>query len=363
MSEPTPLFQPIAAGPLSLKNRIAMAPMTRSRAIGNIPNSIMRDYYLQRGGAGLIITEGTSPSPEGLGYARIPGLFNQAQADGWRDIANAVHTVGARLVVQLMHTGRIGHALNLPEGSQLIGPSAVAAAGQMWTDQKGLQDHPVPVEMTEADIAKAIGEYVDASRRAVAAGFDGVELHGANGYLIDQFLNTKSNRRADRWGGSVENRIRFAVEVAKAVAAAIGADRVGIRISPHGVYNDLAPDAEMDTLYLALVRALDSLGIAFVHFVDVGAMGAPEPKPALRKALREAFHGAFILNGGYDGAKAEADLAAAAGDFVAFGKPFISNPDLVTKLKAGAPLRPADPETFFTPGERGYTDYPAGLAA
>jgi len=262
-----------------------------------------------------------------------------------------------------MHTGRIGHPDNMLPGARIVAPSAVAAAGQMWTDQKGLQDHPVPVEMTEADIAKAIGEYVDASKRAIAAGFDGVELHGANGYLIDQFLNTKSNRRTDRWGGSVENRIRFAVEVAKAVAAAIGADRVGMRISPHGVYNDVAPDAGMDALYLALVGELGRIGTAFVHFIDVGAMGAPEPKPRLRKALRAAFDGAFILNGGYDGAKAEADLAASTGDFIAFGKPFVSNPDLVAKLRAGAALRPADPATFFTPGEQGYTDYPLGIAA
>ena len=350
-------------GRLTLPNRVVMAPMTRSRAIGNVPNDLMARYYAERAGAGLVVTEGVAPSADGLGYPRIPGIFTDEQQAGWRKVTDAVHAKGGRIVVQLMHTGRIGHPDNMLPGARLVAPSAVAAAGQMWTDQKGLQDHPVPVEMTEADIAKAIGEYVDASRRAIAAGFDGVELHGANGYLIDQFLNTKSNRRADRWGGSLENRTRFAVEVAKAVAAAIGPDRVGIRISPHGVYNDLAPDAEMDALYLALVRALDLLKIAFVHFVDVGAMGAPEPKPALRKALREAFHGAFILNGGYDGAKAEADLAAGAGDFVAFGKPFISNPDLVAKLKAGAPLRPADPETFFTPGERGYTDYPAGLAA
>jgi N-ethylmaleimide reductase len=357
------LLSPGKLGRLTLPNRVVMAPMTRSRAIGNVPNDLMAKYYADRADAGLLVTEGVAPSADGLGYPRIPGLFTDQQQAGWRKVTDAVHAKGGRIVVQLMHTGRIGHPDNMQPGARVLAPSAVAAAGQMWTDQKGLQDHPVPLEMTDADIAKAIAEFVDASRRAIAAGFDGVELHGANGYLIDQFLNTKSNRRTDRWGGSVDNRARFAVEVAKAVAAAIGPDRVGIRISPHGVYNDLAPDAEMDSLYLALVRALDALGIAFVHFVDVGAMGAPESKFALRKGLREAFHGAFILNGGYDGAKAEADLAAAAGDFVAFGKPFISNPDLVAKLKTGAALLPADPATFFTPGEQGYTDYPLGLAA
>ncbi len=357
------LFSAGTLGKLTLRNRIVMAPMTRSRAIGNVPNDLMVKYYADRADAGLIITEGVAPSADGLGYSRIPGLFTDAQQAGWKKVTDAVHAKGGRIVVQFMHTGRIGHPDNMLPGARMVAPSAVAAAGQMWTDQKGLQDHPVPVEMTEADIAKAIGEFVDASKRAIAAGFDGVELHGANGYLIDQFLNAKSNRRTDRWGGSVENRIRFAVEVAKAVAAAIGPERVGIRISPHGVYNDMAPDAEMDALYLALLRALNPLGIAFVHFIDVGVMGAPESKPVLRKALREAFDGAFILNGGYDGAKAEADLAASTGDFVAFGKPFVSNPDLVAKLKAGTALRMADPATFFTPGEKGYTDYPVGLAA
>ncbi len=357
------LFSAGKLGTLTLPNRIVMAPMTRSRATGNVPNDLMARYYADRAGAGLIVTEGVAPSADGLGYPRIPGLFTDEQQAGWKKVTEAVHAKGGRIVVQLMHTGRIGHPDNMPPGSRVVAPSAVAAAGQIWTDAKGLQDHPVPAEMTEADIAKAIGEHVDAARRAIAAGFDGVELHGANGYLIDQFLNAKSNRRTDRWGGSVENRIRFAVEVAKAVAAAIGPERVGLRISPYGVYNDLAPDAGMDALYLALVRALNPIGIACVHFVDVGVMGAPESKPVLRRQLREAFHGAFILNGGYDGAKAEADLAASAGDFVAFGKPFISNADLVAKLKSGAALRPADAATFFTPGEPGYTDYPVGTAA
>ncbi len=357
------LFSAGKLGKLALRNRIVMAPMTRSRAIGNVPNDLMVKYYADRADAGLIITEGVAPSADGLGYPRIPGLFTHAQQAGWKKVTDAVHAKGGRIVVQLMHTGRIGHPDNMLPGARLVAPSAVAAAGQMWTDQKGLQPHPVPVEMAEADIAQAIAEFVDASKRAIAAGFDGVELHGANGYLIDQFLNAKSNRRTDRWGGSVENRSRFAVEVAKAVAAAIGPDRLGIRISPYGVYNDVAPDAEMDAVYLALMRALNAIGIAYVHFVDVGVMGAPESKPVLRNALRGAFDGAFILNGGYDVAKAEADLAASAGDFIAFGKPFVSNPDLVAKLRTGAALRPADPATFFTPDEKGYTDYPADLAA
>ena len=278
-------------------------------------------------------------------------------------MTDGVHRAGGRIFVQFMHTGRVGHPANLPAGARIVAPSAIAAPGQMWTDGEGMQPHPVPVEMTEADIAKAIGEFAAAAKRAIAAGFDGVELHGANGYLIDQFLNTASNQRTDRWGGSVENRIRFAVEVAKAAVAAIGAGRVGLRISPYGVFNGMAPDAEMDALYLRLVDEMNALGIAYIHVVDHSSMGAPEPSPALKAAIRAAFKGRYILSGGYDGARATADLDAGRGDLVAFGRPFISNPDLVRKLASGAALTAADPATFYTPGEAGYTDYPVGLAA
>jgi len=278
-------------------------------------------------------------------------------------VTDGVHRSGGRIFVQFMHTGRVGHPANLPAGARIVAPSAIAAPGQMWTDSAGMQPHPVPAAMDEADIAKAIGEFAAAAKRAVAAGFDGIELHGANGYLIDQFLNTASNQRADRWGGSLENRIRFAVEVAKAAIAAIGAGRVGLRISPYGVFNGMAPDAEMDALYLRLVEEMNALGIAYIHVVDHSSMGAPEPSPALKAAIRAAFKGRYILSGGYDAARATADLDAGRGDLVAFGRPFISNPDLVSKLASGAALAPADPATFYTPGEHGYTDYPVGVAA
>ncbi len=268
-----------------------MAPMTRSRAIGNVPNALMEKFYADRAAAGLLITEGVAPSPDGLGYARIPGLFNDEQEQGWKRVTDGVHRAGGRIFVQFMHTGRVGHPANLPAGARIVAPSAIAAPGQMWTDGEGMQPHPVPVEMTEADIAKAIGEFAAAAKRAIAAGFDGIELHGANGYLIDQFLNTASNQRTDRWGGSVENRIRFAVEVAKAAVAAIGAERVGMRISPYGVFNGMAPDAEMDALYLRLVDEMNALGIAYIHVVDHSSMGAPEPSPALKAAIRAAFKG------------------------------------------------------------------------
>ncbi|MDN0077422.1 alkene reductase [Crenobacter sp. SG2303] len=351
------LFTPTQLGSLPLKNRIVMAPLTRSRAIGNLPNELMAQYYRLRADAGLIITEGTSPSPNGLGYPRIPGLFNEEQVQGWRRVTDGVHQAGGRIFVQLMHTGRVSHPANMPAGASVLAPSAVAVPGEMWTDTDGMQPHPVPREMSEADIAQSIAEYAASAKLAIEAGFDGVELHAANGYLIDQFLNTASNQRHDRWGGSVENRIRFAVEVARATVAAIGAERVGMRISPYGVFNAQVPDAEMDALYLRLIDELNTLGLLYIHIVDHSAMGAPEVSPELKANIRAAFNGQYILSGGYDVARANADLDAQRGDLVAFGRPFISNPDLVAKLKLGQELVAPDFSTFYTPGEKGYTDY------
>jgi len=351
------LFTPATLGKLQLKNRVVMAPMTRSRATGNVPNALMEKYYGLRAAAGLIITEGTSPSPNGLGYARIPGLFSSEQVAGWRKVTDAVHGAGGKIFVQLMHTGRVSHPANMAAGTRIVAPSAVALAGDMWTDSNGMQPYPVPGEMTEEDIATAIAEYANAAKRAIEAGFDGVELHAANGYLIDQFLNTATNQRPDQWGGSVENRIRFAVEVAKAAAAQIGAERVGMRISPYGVFNGAVPDAKMDALYLRLVEELNAVGLAYIHVVDHSSMGAPQVSPELKANIRANFKGKYILSGGYDAARANADLDAQKGDLVAFGRPFISNPDLVVKLQSGAALTPPDMSTFYTPGEKGYTDY------
>lgn len=351
------LFSPTKLGNLPLKNRIVMAPLTRNRAIGNVPNELMTKYYRQRAEAGLIITEGTSPSPNGLGYARIPGLFNEAQAEGWRHVTDGVHQAGGKIFVQLMHTGRVSHPDNLPSGARILAPSAIALAGDMWTDTNGMQPHPVPLAMSEVDITESINEYAASAKLAMQAGFDGIELHAANGYLIDQFLNTAANQRQDQWGGSVENRIRFAIEVAKATVAAIGAEHVGMRISPYGVFNAMAPDAEIDTLYLRLIDELNKLGLLYIHVVDHSAIGAPEVSPALKASIRAAFKGQYILSGGYERERAEADIEAQRGDLVAFGRPFISNPDLVAKLKSGHQLVPPDASTFYTPGEKGYTDY------
>lgn len=351
------LFTPTTLGKLQLKNRVVMSPMTRSRAIGNVPNELMEKYYKLRADAGLIITEGTSPSPNGLGYARIPGVFSDAQVQGWRRVTNAVHAAGGKIFVQLMHTGRVSHPANMPDGCKVLAPSAIAAPGDMWTDSNGMQPQPVPSAMSETDITQAIAEYANAAKRAIEAGFDGVELHGANGYLIDQFLNTASNQRTDQWGGSVENRIRFAVEVAKASVAAIGADRVGMRISPYGVFNGMASDAKMDALYLRLIGELNNIGLLYIHIVDHSSMGAPEVSPELKAKIRANFKGKYILSGGYDMTRANADLDAQRGDLVAFGRPFIANPDLVQKMQSGAALAAPDSSTFYTPGEKGYTDY------
>ena len=243
------LFSSYLLGKAELKNRIVMAPMTRSRAIGNIPNDLNATYYGQRSGAGLIITEGTSPSPNGLGYSRIPGVFSKEQVEGWKKVTTAVHTKGGKIFVQLMHTGRISHQLNLPKGALVLAPSAVKPAGQMWTDSDGMQDFPTPKEMSSAELFRAKEEFVTASKNAIEAGFDGVELHGANGYLLEQFISPVSNQRTDNYGRSIENRCRFVIEVAEAVCAAIGKDKVGIRFSPYGVESEMPHYPKIDEKY------------------------------------------------------------------------------------------------------------------
>ena len=353
------LFEPFGARSLQLKNRVVMAPMTRSRAVeANTPNALMAEYYGQRASAGLIITEGTSPSPNGLGYARIPGLFNDAQLRGWKAVTDAVHAQGAKIFVQLMHTGRVAHVANLPAGAEVLGPMAEACPGEMYTDAKGMQPHSLPRAMGERDIAHAVGEYANAAKRALEAGFDGVELHAANGYLIEQFLNANVNRRSDGYGGTIAGRNRFAIEVSRAVVTAIGADRVGIRLSPYGVFNNTGAYPEVEAQYLSLARELSAIGLLYLHLVDHSAMGAP-PVPAEFKAkLRSAFDGLFIPAGGFDRASAESALAEKRADLVAFGRPFLANPDLVERMRAGAALNAPDMATFYTPGPKGYTDYP-----
>lgn len=353
------LYSPTALGPLSLQNHLVMAPLTRNRALGNVPNALMQQYYAQRASAGLIVTEGTSPSPNGLGYPRIPGIFSEAQVVGWKRIADAVHAKGAKMFVQLMHTGRISHPLNLPAGARVLAPSAVAAAGEMYTDAEGLKPHPAPEAMTEADIRSTIAEYAQAARNAVAAGMDGVELHAANGYLLEQFIRPNSNQRHDRYGGSIEQRARFVIEVAEAAIAAIGKDRVGIRLSPFGVFNDMPLYDAMAADYAWLAGRLNTLGLVYIHLVDHSAMGAPVVPDSIKKTFRDTFKRTLILSGGYDAKRAQADLAAGKADLIAVGRPFLANPDLVTRWKTGAAVNAPNPATFYTSGPEGYVDYPA----
>ena len=357
------LFEPFSSPALKLKNRVVMAPLTRSRAVdANTPNDLMAEYYAQRAGAGLIITEGTSPSPNGLGYARIPGLFNAAHVAGWRKTTDAVHAHGAKIFVQLMHTGRVSHQVNLPAGAKVVGPVAVALEGDMYTDAQGMQPHTTPHAMTAEDIQAAVGEYVNAARLAVEAGFDGIELHAANGYLLEQFLNANVNTRTDAYGGSAGNRNRFVLEVARATVAAIGAHRVGIRVSPYGAFNGTGAFEGVEEQYLALAQELGALNLAYIHLVDHSAMGAPEVPAAFKAKLRTAFGGTFIASGGFGRDSAEQALKEGRGDLVAFGRPWISNPDLIERMKAGVALNDPDPSTFYTPGAKGYTDYPRANA-
>ncbi len=353
------LFDTFPLRSQSLKNRTVMAPMTRSRAVdANTPNPLMAEYYGQRASAGLIVTEGVSPSPNGLGYARIPGLFNAAQVAGWRLVTDAVHANGGRIVVQFMHTGRVAHAANLPAGAEVVGPMASACPGEMYTDAQGMQPHSAPRAMSEADIAHAVAEFAQAARLAIEAGFDGIELHAANGYLIEQFLNANVNQRSDGYGGSVAGRNRFALEVARACVQAIGAERVGIRLSPYGVFNSTGAYADVEAQYVALVQELSAMGLMYLHVLDHSAMGAPPVPAALKAQLRSLFAGPFILAGGFDRDSAEAALAAGQADLIAFARAFLANPDLVKRMQSGAALNAPDMTTFYTPGPKGYTDYP-----
>lgn len=357
------LFDSYQLGNIQLQNRVVMAPMTRSRAIDNVPNDLMVEYYRQRSGAGLIITEGTSPSPNGLGYPRIPGAFSSAQVQGWKKVTDAVHQGGAKIFLQIMHTGRVGHPHNVPAETEIVGTTTTAVEGEMYTDQAGPQPYPSAQLMTDEDIQEAIQAYVETSKNAIEAGFDGVELHGANGYLIEQFLNPNVNELSNDYNGSYQARAKFAIEVAQKVSEAIGSEKTGIRLSPYGVFNGTGPFEGIEEEYGYLAEELGKLKLAYIHIVDHSSMGAPEVPRSIKDKIREAFGGTIIISGGYDRERAEQDLADGLGHLVAFGRPFISNPDLVQRMKEGAELQQPNPDTFYTPGEEGYTDYPPLEAA
>ncbi|MGB5445137.1 MAG: alkene reductase [Psychromonas sp.] len=352
------LLSPAKLGPYQLQNHLVMSPMTRNRAIGNVPNELMAEYYAQRATAGLIVSEGTSPSENGLGYPRIPGIFSAAQVAGWGRVTQAVHAKGAKIFVQLMHTGRIAHPLNLPEGARMFAPSAVAAEGEMFTDAQGMKPHPIPMAMSGDDIINTQKEFVKAAENAIAAGFDGVELHSANGYLLEQFIRPNSNLRTDQYGGSIENRARFVVEVVAATAAAIGKDKVGIRLSPFGVFNDMPLYDAMEADYTYLTEKLNALGIVYLHIVDHSSMGAPVVPDTMKKTMRRLFKQTLILSGGYDAARGEKDLTAGNGDLIAVGRPFLANPDLPARWQTNSPLNTPDMDTFYSADAKGYTDYP-----
>lgn len=356
---PSLLLSSTQLGPLTLANRAVMSPMTRSRAVeANTPNDLMAQYYAQRADAGLIITEGTSPSPNGTGYARIPGLWNEHQATAWKKITDGVHARGGHIFVQLMHTGRVGHPANLPAGGAVLAPSAVPLEGKMHTDAQGPQPYPTARAMTSQEVEAAIAEFVTAARLAVTAGFDGVELHGANGYLMEQFLSPQTNQRTDEWGGSIVKRQAFVVKASKAVADAIGGERVGIRLSPYGANAGMKPYPEVDETYLTLVPQLLAAGLQYIHVVDHSAMGAPAVPESLKQQMRKAWTHTFILAGGLSGETGEARLQEGNADLVAFGRAFLANPDLIARLRNNLPLNPPDMATLYTPGPKGYTDYP-----
>lgn len=356
------LFEPVTVGTWTLNNRIAMAPMTRNRAgTAGVPRDITATYYRQRATAGLIITEGVQPSAAGQGYLNTPGLHTPRQIEGWRRVADAVHEEGGRIVAQIMHAGRIAHPDN-KDGHETVAPSAVAAPGEIFT-ARGLKPHPVPRALETAEVASVIGEYAHAARSAVEAGLDGVELHSANGYLLHQFLAPSTNRRTDAYGGSATARARFVIEVAHAVAEAIGGERVGIRISPaanlHGAVED--DPAETAATYRALIDGIAPLGLAYLHTIG-------DPAGPLLADLRTRFGGPLIVNDGWepvtDEKTARRRVRSGQADLVAVGRAFIANPDLVWRWQNHAPVNEADSATFYGGDTRGYTDYPrAGRGA
>jgi N-ethylmaleimide reductase len=354
----TTLFDPIRVGDLDLGNRIVMAPLTRNRAApGQVPSELAVEYYRQRASAGLIITEASQVSPEGQGYLDTPGIYSAEQVRGWRKVTDAVHAEGGRIVVQLWHVGRVSHVSLQPNGQAPVSSTARRAETKTFT-----RDRFVPVSSPRAlrtdEIPAVVASYRDAARNAMDAGFDGVEVHGANGYLIEQFLRDSINDRTDAYGGPIANRVRLLVEVMRAVAGAIGGGRTGLRLSPVTPANDAGPDSNPQALFEHAVAQLAPLQLAFVEVVEGQTAGARDFAPFDYAALRRRFAGAWMVNNGYQPQMAIDAVASGAADLVSFGRPFISNPDLVRRLRENAPLAPLDPGTLYGGGAKGYTDYP-----
>jgi N-ethylmaleimide reductase len=359
----TTLFDPIHVGAIAAANRIVMAPLTRDRAgPGQVPTPLMATYYEQRASAGLIVTEATQISPEGQGYLDTPGIHSAEQVAGWRRVTDAVHAQGGKIVLQLWHVGRISHVSLLPNGQPPVSSTSRRANGKTFT-AKGFEDVSEPRALRLDELPRVVADYRHAARNAIAAGFDGVEVHGANGYLLEQFLRDSVNDRSDAYGGPKENRARLLLEVMQAVVAEIGADRTGLRLSPVTPANDAQQDSDAQGLFNFVVEQLAPLKLAFIHVIE-GATGGPrDVAPFDYAALRARFkhgheHGAWIVNNGYTRAMAIDAVGGGAADLVAFGKPFISNPDLVRRLREGAPLAELNKLTLYGGGAEGYTDYP-----
>lgn len=351
------LFSPTKLGSIELKNRIVMAPLTRNRAgEGGVPQPLNTTYYEQRASAGLIISEATPISTMAHGYPALPGIYTDAQIAGWKKITDAVHAKGGKIVIQLWHVGRISHPSLLPNGALPVAPSAIKPAGQAFTYQ-GLVDYVTPRALDASELAGIVADYVHATKSALAAGFDGVEVHAANGYLLDQFLRDGSNKRADNYGGSFENRARLLLEVTKAVVEVAGADKVGVRLSPVNPFNDMH-DSNPQALFNYVADVLNAFKLAYLHAVEGGIHGGGIADPFDFDAFRQQFKGPYIANLSYDKQRGNAAIASGHADAIAYGVPFIANPDLVERFQADAPLNEADANTFYGGTEKGYTDYP-----
>ena len=353
-----PLFQPFRLGSLELANRVVMAPLTRNRALaGNVAAPITAEYYAQRASAGLIVAEGSQVSPMGQGYLATPGIHSREQVAGWRQVTEAVHAGGGRIFLQLWHVGRVSHVSLLPDGASPLAPSAVIANTKTYLGQ-GFEPVSAPRALATAEIPGIVDDFRRAAANAREAGFDGVEIHAANGYLIDQFLKDGANRRDDRYGGSIDNRTRLLAEVTGAVCAEIGRDRVGVRLSPAGPINDCA-DSAPHSLFELAVDKLDALGPVYLHMIEgITGMTRDTDPPVDFAALRRRFSGVYMANNGLDGGSAKAAIDAGRADLVSFGRAFIANPDLVRRLRDDAPLNTLDRATLYGGGREGYTDYP-----
>lgn len=357
MQESADLFTPLTLGPLALPSRVVMAPMTRCRADAQgAPTALTARYYAQRASAALIVSEGSQVSQQGVGFLGTPGIHSEAQVAGWRQVSDAVHAAGGRIFLQLWHVGRASHTSFQPEGAAPVSASAIAAKGQAHT-LVGVQDYSVPRALELAEIPAVVQQFVDGARRAREAGLDGVEIHGANGYLIDQFLRDGANHRDDAYGGSAANRARLLLEIVEGVVGVWGPERVGVRVSPHNPYNDMH-DSDPRLIFGHVADALSGK-IGYLHVAEAvaGPMHVAEV-PRITPMLRERFEGVLIANGGFTRESAEAGLHRGEFDLVAFGVPFLANPDLPRRLALGAPLNAPDYASLYAPGERGYTDYP-----